>query len=160
MATGKLDIMINNAAIIDESKPSILDKNLSDFERVIHVGNQTSSSSNDPRSERIHFQPWKCFRKCWESNYPCIFEFKACSYWLDEKWCGSMELESMHVFSRCSYFIVTQLFQLRWRWAIKIKGVVLRPEDLANAALYLASDEARFISGHNLKLDGGFTITK
>lgn len=31
------------------------------------------------------------------------------------------------------------------------------PEDVANAALFLASDEARFVSGHNLVVDGGMT---
>ncbi|KAF8369658.1 hypothetical protein HHK36_032319 [Tetracentron sinense] len=30
-------------------------------------------------------------------------------------------------------------------------------EDVANAALFLASDDARFITGHNLVVDGGFT---
>ncbi len=31
------------------------------------------------------------------------------------------------------------------------------PEDLANAALFLASDEAAFITGANIPVDGGFT---
>lgn len=32
-----------------------------------------------------------------------------------------------------------------------------RPEDIAHAALYLASDEAAFVTGHTLVVDGGFT---
>ncbi|QWW72106.1 SDR family NAD(P)-dependent oxidoreductase [Rhizobium sp. WYJ-E13] len=31
-----------------------------------------------------------------------------------------------------------------------------RPSDVANAALFLASDEARYITGHNLLVDGGW----
>ena len=31
-----------------------------------------------------------------------------------------------------------------------------RPEDVANAALFLASDEASFITGENLMVDGGW----
>ena len=31
------------------------------------------------------------------------------------------------------------------------------PEDIAHAALFLASDEAGFINGHNLTVDGGLT---
>lgn len=32
-----------------------------------------------------------------------------------------------------------------------------RPEDIANAYVFLASDEAGWISGVNLPVDGGFT---
>jgi NAD(P)-dependent dehydrogenase (short-subunit alcohol dehydrogenase family) len=32
------------------------------------------------------------------------------------------------------------------------------PEDIAEAALYLASDAARFVSGHALVVDGGITV--
>jgi NAD(P)-dependent dehydrogenase (short-subunit alcohol dehydrogenase family) len=30
------------------------------------------------------------------------------------------------------------------------------PRDVANAALFLASDEAGYITGHNLMVDGGW----
>ncbi|KAM3371717.1 hypothetical protein ACQJBY_018883 [Aegilops geniculata] len=39
-------------------------------------------------------------------------------------------------------------------------GVVLRAEDVARAAVFLASDEARYITGHNLMVDGGFSVAK
>ncbi|XP_077218660.1 short-chain dehydrogenase reductase 3b-like [Tasmannia lanceolata] len=42
--------------------------------------------------------------------------------------------------------------------ASNLKGIVLRPTHLAEAALFLASDESAFISGHNLTVDGGFTV--
>ncbi|KAK1311163.1 Momilactone A synthase [Acorus calamus] len=38
-----------------------------------------------------------------------------------------------------------------------LKGVALRAVDVAHAALYLASEEAKYMSGHNLVVDGGFT---
>lgn len=37
-------------------------------------------------------------------------------------------------------------------------GRIGRPEDIANAALFLASDEAAYITGHTLVVDGGYTV--
>lgn len=37
-------------------------------------------------------------------------------------------------------------------------GRIGRPEDIASAAVYLASDEADFVTGHMLVIDGGWTI--
>ena len=39
-------------------------------------------------------------------------------------------------------------------------GPVLEEEDVARAALYLASDEAKYVNGHNLLVDGGYTVSK
>jgi NAD(P)-dependent dehydrogenase (short-subunit alcohol dehydrogenase family) len=39
-------------------------------------------------------------------------------------------------------------------------GVVLRAEDVARAAVFLASEDARYITGHNLMVDGGFSVGK
>jgi enoyl-[acyl-carrier-protein] reductase (NADH) len=39
-----------------------------------------------------------------------------------------------------------------------LKEAVLEAEDIAEAALYLGSDESKYVSGHNLVVDGGFTI--
>ncbi|XP_077219380.1 short-chain dehydrogenase reductase 3b-like [Tasmannia lanceolata] len=42
--------------------------------------------------------------------------------------------------------------------ASNLKGTVLRPHHVAEAVLFLALDESSFISGHNLTIDGGFTV--
>lgn len=39
-----------------------------------------------------------------------------------------------------------------------LKGRVLKTDDIAKAALYLASDEANYVSGLNLVVDGGYSV--
>ena len=39
-----------------------------------------------------------------------------------------------------------------------VMGVILEPRDIANAVLWLASDEARYVTGHTLVVDAGFLV--
>ncbi|XP_039771919.1 momilactone A synthase-like [Panicum virgatum] len=51
-----------------------------------------------------------------------------------------------------------EAFEQAMEAVANLKGVRLRVADIAAAVLYLASDDARYISGHNLLLDGGYSI--
>jgi NAD(P)-dependent dehydrogenase (short-subunit alcohol dehydrogenase family) len=42
----------------------------------------------------------------------------------------------------------------------QLSGTLGTPEDIAYAALYLASDDAKFVFGSGLVVDGGFSIGK
>jgi NAD(P)-dependent dehydrogenase (short-subunit alcohol dehydrogenase family) len=66
----------------------------------------------------------------------------------------------------CPGLIVTEVTNPRYeadpehaRFAAEIYPVRRygRPDDIANAALFLASDESTFITGHALVVDGGMT---
>ncbi|KAL1360548.1 hypothetical protein HN51_005939 [Arachis hypogaea] len=46
------------------------------------------------------------------------------------------------------------------RGLANLRGVTLRSSDIAEAALFLASEESKYVSGHNLVVDGGITSTR
>ena len=52
----------------------------------------------------------------------------------------------------------TQTTRTDWHRVLPIKRYA-RPEEVAHAAVFLASDESAYITGHTLNVDGGFNAT-
>ncbi|KAJ7975504.1 secoisolariciresinol dehydrogenase-like [Quillaja saponaria] len=119
---GKLDIMVNNAAIAGEAKTSILDNDVAEFEQVVGV-NLTG---------------------------PFIGTKHAARVMIPNKKGTELGRTGIRVNCLSPYFIADvaakELFKLDDEGCCKVysnlKGVVLQEEDVAEAAVYLASDES------------------
>ncbi|KAK9985896.1 hypothetical protein SO802_030847 [Lithocarpus litseifolius] len=173
---GKLDIMFNNAGIADENKVCIIDNEKADFERVLSVnvtgvflgikhasqamiparsGSIISSSSISSYVGGAASHAYTC------SKHAVLGLTKN----------AAVELGQFGIRVNClsPYALATPLatkfvgvddetLENVMNSLANLKGVTLKAEDVANAALFLASDESRYVSGHNLLIDGGFSI--
>ncbi|KAI3720162.1 hypothetical protein L6452_21075 [Arctium lappa] len=168
---GQLDIMINNAGIIDEPKLSILDNDKTDFERVVNV-NLTGVFLGTKHATRVMI-PKCCGSIITTASVASITGGCTIHAYTSSKH-GVVglaknvvaELGKYQIPVNCisPYFIPTPLAlnfcNLDENSSVysNLKDKKLGPQDIANATLFLASDESEYISGHNLLVDGGYSI--
>ncbi|GMN34468.1 hypothetical protein TIFTF001_042069 [Ficus carica] len=173
---GKLDIMFNNAGISDHCGPRIVDNDKASFERVLSVNVtgvflgikhasqamirarsgsiiSTASISSDIAGTASH--AYTC------SKHAVVGLTKNAAVELGQFGirvnCVSPHAVATPMATKFSGNSVEQI-ENKVNSIANLKHVTLKPEDVANAALFLASDEGRYISGLNLLIDGGFSI--
>ncbi|XP_051150561.1 secoisolariciresinol dehydrogenase-like [Andrographis paniculata] len=173
----KLDIMFNNAGVCIVPTPRIVETKKSDFERVLNV-NTTGVFLGMKHAARVMI-PARTGAIISSSSMAA--ELAGCgphAYTCSK--CGvvgltknvAVELGQFGIRVNCispygaatpmaTEFMgvgaeeVEQFFYSK----ANLKGTVLKVDDIANAALFLASDDAKYVSGQNLVVDGGFSIT-
>ncbi|MED6119994.1 hypothetical protein PIB30_016794 [Stylosanthes scabra] len=170
----KLDIIVNNAALIDDAKPSILDNDVAEFERVLRV-NITGPFLGIKHAARVMIPAKKGSIVNVGSVCSSIGGVATHAYTSSKHGLvgltknAAAELGNFVIRVNClsPYFIANnvtgkEFFKFDDEGSSNVysnlKGVHLLEEDVAQAALYLASDESKYISGHNLVVDGGFTV--
>ncbi|XP_015876204.2 secoisolariciresinol dehydrogenase-like [Ziziphus jujuba] len=173
---GKLDIMVNNAAIIDDSKPSILDNEKSKFDKVIAV-NLTGVFLGTKHAARVMIPARKgsiinIGSVCCSVGGVASHAYTSSKHGvlgLTKNVAAELGRYKIRVNCLSPYYIATvaaeDFFKLEEKEKERekskvysnLEGVVHKSEDIAEAAIYLGSDESRYVSGHNLNVDGGFT---
>ncbi|XP_062112650.1 secoisolariciresinol dehydrogenase-like [Humulus lupulus] len=174
---GKLDIMFNNAGIVDANKSRIIDNEMADFERVLRV-NVTGVFLGMKHAAHAMISAKRggsiistasvasCVGGAASHAYTCS---KHAMIGLTRN--AAVELGQFGIRVNCvsPLGVVTPLsrgfdglseeeLEGLYGGVANLKHVTAKAEDIANAALFLASEEGRYVSGHNLVVDGGFTV--
>nr|XP_043628242.1 zerumbone synthase-like [Erigeron canadensis] len=169
---GKLDIMINNAAIAGDLKFSILENDVSDFERVLSV-NVTGVFLGTKHAARVMIPNrggsiisigsiassigGNTSHAYTSSKHAVVGLTKNVAAELGEFGIRVNCVSPHFILTPATKPIVEQYPHLYTNVYSNLKGLDLQEQDVAEATLFFASDESKYISGHNLAIDGGFT---
>ncbi|GAB4833291.1 hypothetical protein Ancab_031537 [Ancistrocladus abbreviatus] len=174
---GKLDIMFNNAGIVGSLDPTILGTNNEDFKRVFNV-NVYGAFLGAKHATRVMIPAKKgvilftsSVTSVTSGEGPHAYTMsKHAIIGLMKNLCVELGQYGIRVNAISPCAVGTPLLlnamamdksnvdALICESAV-LKGVVPDVEDVAKAALYLASEDARLVNGLNLMVDGGYSTT-
>ncbi|KAL4018797.1 hypothetical protein IC575_022420 [Cucumis melo] len=179
----KLDIMYNNAGIACNTPPSISDLDLAVFDKVMNV-NVRGVLAGIKHASRVMIPRRSGSILCTASVTGLMGGLAQHTYSVSKvavigivkslasELCRyGIRVNCISPFPIPTPFVIeemTQLFPSVEEEKLEkmifdlsaLEGTVCETNDIANAALYLASDDAKYVSGHNLVVDGAFTCFK
>ncbi|KAI3894408.1 hypothetical protein MKX03_016914 [Papaver bracteatum] len=174
---GKLDIMYNNAGISGELGSSIADTNFEDFKRVLDV-NVLGSFLGAKHAARVMI-PAKKGCILFTSSVASIIAGETPNAYttskhaivgLTKNLCVELGQYGIRVNCISPFALATPLLTAAVNMnpstleaavyeSAVLKGTLITVEDISEAALYLSSEESKYVSGLNLVVDGGYTTS-
>lgn len=173
---GQLDIMYNNAGIIDGSFGRIMESTKSNLERVLGV-NLVGPFLGAKHAARVMVPRRKGCILFTASVATAIAGLSSHAYaaskggvlCLARNLAAELGQYGIRVNCVSPYAVVTGTMagvsgaeaaraELALSEVGNLKGQILKAEAVAKAALYLASDDANYVSGLNLLVDGGYSV--
>ncbi|XP_050241915.1 short chain aldehyde dehydrogenase 1-like [Quercus robur] len=175
---GKLDIMFNNAGISGNGKAQILELKNEDFKRVLDI-NIFGAFLGAKHAARVMI-PAKKGSILFTSSIASVMADDVSHAYVASKHAVvgmvknlSVELGQYGIRVNCvspfatpTRMLMESMPTMEMKKMVDVvssianlKGVVLEPEDIAEAALYFGSDESKYVSGMNLVVDGGYSLT-
>ncbi|XP_059643129.1 (+)-cis,trans-nepetalactol synthase NEPS1-like [Cornus florida] len=171
---GQLDIMFSNAGIGSDSDQTLLDLDFSEFDRIFAV-NVRGMAACVKQAARVMVE--RRVRGCIVCT-ASVSGSKGGKKWTD--YCMSKHAviglvrsasrqlgeHGIRVNSVSPFFVATPMNCKKLEKEVEeaekifepfmnLKGILLKVKHVADAVLFLASDDSAFISGHDLVVDGG-----
>ncbi|XP_027352261.1 zerumbone synthase isoform X2 [Abrus precatorius] len=179
----QLDIMYNNAGIPCRTPPSIVDLDMALFDKIMDI-NVRGVVAGIKHAARVMIPRKSGSILCTASVTGVMGGMAQHTYSISK--CAVIAIVKSLASELCRYgirvncispfaiptpFVMSEMSQIYphvdaqrhidiVHSAGVLQGANCELNDIANAALYLASDNAKYVSGHNLVVDGGFTSFK